>query len=53
MAEPFIEEKTRKIALLIDGDNAQPSLIEQMLAEAGKYGSSPSAASTATGPRST
>ena len=29
MAEPFIEEKTRKVALLIDGDNAQPSLIEQ------------------------
>lgn len=38
MAEPFIEEKTRKIALLIDGDNAQPSLIGQILAEAGKYG---------------
>ncbi len=38
MAEPFIEEKTRKIALLIDGDNAQPSLIAQILAEAGKYG---------------
>ncbi|OGD22709.1 MAG: Maebl [Candidatus Aminicenantes bacterium RBG_13_64_14] len=38
MAEPFIEQKTRKIALLIDGDNAQPSLIGQILAEAGKYG---------------
>jgi hypothetical protein len=38
MAEPFIEEKTRKVALLIDGDNAQPSLIGQILAEAGKYG---------------
>ncbi|MGB8959328.1 MAG: NYN domain-containing protein [Candidatus Aminicenantales bacterium] len=38
MAEPFIEEKTRKIALLIDGDNAQPSLIGQILTEAGKYG---------------
>ena len=38
MAEPFIEEKTRKDALLIDGDNAQPSLIGQILAEAGKYG---------------
>jgi hypothetical protein len=38
MAEPFIEEKTRKVALLIDGDNAQPSLIAQILAEAGKYG---------------
>ena len=29
--------KTR-IAMLIDGDNAQPSLLEQMIAEAGKYG---------------
>jgi hypothetical protein len=38
MVEPFIEEKTRKVALLIDGDNAQPSLIGQILAEAGKYG---------------
>jgi hypothetical protein len=38
MAEPFIEEKTRKVALLIDGDNAQPSLIAQILTEAGKYG---------------
>jgi uncharacterized LabA/DUF88 family protein len=38
MAENFIEEKTRKIALLIDGDNAQPSLVNQILAEAGKYG---------------
>jgi hypothetical protein len=38
MAETFIEEKTRKVALLIDGDNAQPSLIGQILAEAGKYG---------------
>ena len=38
MAEPFIEERTRKVALLIDGDNAQPSLIGQILTEAGKYG---------------
>ncbi len=38
MAEPFIEEKTKKVALLIDGDNAQPSLVKQILAEAGKYG---------------
>ena len=38
MAENFIGEKTRKVALLIDGDNAQPSLINQILAEAGKYG---------------
>jgi uncharacterized LabA/DUF88 family protein len=38
MAEHFLEEKSRKIALLIDGENAQPSLIQQILAEAGKYG---------------
>ena len=28
----------RRIAMLIDGDNAQASLLEQMLAEANKYG---------------
>lgn len=28
----------RTIAMLIDGDNAQPSLIEEMLAEVSKYG---------------
>ena len=28
----------RRIAMLIDGDNAQPSLIEHMLAETSKYG---------------
>lgn len=28
----------RRIAILIDGDNAQPSLISNMLAETGKYG---------------
>lgn len=28
----------KRIAMLIDGDNAQPSLIDKMLAEAGKYG---------------
>ena len=38
MVENLIGEKTRKIALLIDGDNAQPSLVNQILAEAGKYG---------------
>ncbi|MGI6740316.1 MAG: NYN domain-containing protein [Brevefilum sp.] len=32
------EEKERRIAILIDGDNAQASLIEQILVEAGKYG---------------
>ena len=30
--------KNRRIAMLIDGDNAQPSLIKHMLAESGKYG---------------
>jgi hypothetical protein len=30
--------KTHRMAMLIDGDNAQPSLIEKMVAEAGKYG---------------
>ena len=30
--------ETRRIAMLIDGDNAQPSLLGEMLAEAGKYG---------------
>lgn len=38
MIESFTEEKSRKIALLIDGDNAQPSLIGDILAEVGKYG---------------
>ena len=38
MVENFIGEETRKLALLIDGDNAQPSLVNQILAEAGKYG---------------
>lgn len=38
MAEPLFEDKTKKIALLIDGDNAQPSLIGKILTEAGKYG---------------
>lgn len=30
--------RNRKIAMLIDGDNAQPSLISNMLAETSKYG---------------
>ena len=30
--------ESRAIAMLIDGDNAQPSLIEHVLAEAAKYG---------------
>jgi uncharacterized protein (TIGR00288 family) len=33
-----IEDIERRIAILIDGDNAQASLIEQILVEAGKYG---------------
>jgi uncharacterized LabA/DUF88 family protein len=38
MAEQFLDEKRKNIALLIDGDNAQPSLIGKILGEAGKYG---------------
>ncbi len=38
MTEEFEEGNRKKIALLIDGDNAQPGLIEKMLAETGKYG---------------
>jgi len=33
-----IQPGDRRIAVLIDGDNAQPSLIEKILAEASKYG---------------
>jgi len=32
------EDSERRVAILIDGDNAQASLIEQILVEAGKYG---------------
>jgi hypothetical protein len=32
------EFRKTRIAMLIDGDNAQPSLIEQIIGEAGKYG---------------
>jgi len=38
MNEPFLDDKRKKIALLIDGDNAQPALIDKIMAEAGKYG---------------
>jgi uncharacterized LabA/DUF88 family protein len=39
MPEDQISSLTRqKIAMLIDGDNAQSSLLPQMLVEAGKYG---------------
>lgn len=37
--EHNIEDIERRVAILIDGDNAQASLIEQILVEAGKYGS--------------
>ena len=33
-----MNSETRLIAMLVDGDNAQPSLIEHVLAEAAKYG---------------
>ncbi len=38
MTQEHNEENERRVAILIDGDNAQASLIEQMLVEAGKYG---------------
>jgi len=38
MAEQNLFSAKRTIAMLIDGDNAQPSLIEEMLAEVSKYG---------------
>ena len=34
-----LEDIERRVAILIDGDNAQATLIEQILVEAGKYGS--------------
>ncbi len=39
MAEEQLTSMSRyKIAMLIDGDNAQPALLSQMLAEAGRHG---------------
>ncbi len=38
MPEAYIETGNKRIAMLIDGDNAQPSLFGEMIAEAGKYG---------------
>jgi len=38
MEESNSAVRSRRIAMLIDGDNAQPSLIGNMLAEASKYG---------------
>ena len=39
MVEQFAESKVVKVALLIDGDNAQPSLIGSIITETAKYGS--------------
>ncbi len=39
MAETTVESKDYKLAVLIDGDNAQASLLAKMLAEIGKHGS--------------
>ncbi|HOW43686.1 MAG TPA: NYN domain-containing protein [Candidatus Aminicenantes bacterium] len=39
MAQPIIENKDTKMAVLIDGDNAQASLLPKMLAEVGRHGS--------------
>jgi len=36
--QDHLEDIERRVAILIDGDNAQASLIEQILVEAGKYG---------------
>src|SRR5512133_2078144 len=38
MEESSSTARSRRVAMLIDGDNAQPSLISNMLAEASKYG---------------
>ena len=38
MQEAASSTSIRRIAILIDGDNAQPSLIENVMTEAGKYG---------------
>jgi hypothetical protein len=38
MQDILESERAKRIAILIDGDNAQPTLISNMLAETGKYG---------------
>ena len=38
MTEEFENNRDRRIAFLVDGDNAQPGLVEPMLAEVGRYG---------------
>jgi hypothetical protein len=39
MAETTLDNKDYKMAVLIDGDNAQASLLNKMLAEIAKHGS--------------
>ncbi|RMG27124.1 MAG: NYN domain-containing protein [Bacteroidetes bacterium] len=38
MQSPFPTQSQPKVAILIDGDNARPTLLGKYLAEAGKYG---------------
>jgi hypothetical protein len=38
ITQDHLEDIDRRVAILIDGDNAQATLIEQILVEAGKYG---------------
>ena len=38
MTQDNLEDIDRRVAILIDGDNAQATMIEQILVEAGKYG---------------
>ncbi|MCC9166090.1 NYN domain-containing protein [Pontibacter harenae] len=38
MKNPYPDKKQQRMAMLIDGDNAQPSLIIKLMAEAGRYG---------------
>ncbi len=38
MPRATMETENKRIAMLIDGDNAEPSLFGEMIAEAGKYG---------------
>lgn len=38
MVDQFDDNNRNKIALLIDGDNAQPSIIDKILTETGKHG---------------
>src|SRR5215813_3047051 len=38
MTDRTLSTRNHRIAMLIDGDNAQPALVEKMLIEASKYG---------------